>query len=83
MIQPFWFVHIDSTCAPLRVGRLVNLEKLYLNGNKIQTVEGLEKCAKLEELHISGQKLDDDQELRFHPGSMEAVGTSLMVLNAG
>ena len=65
------------------LGRLVNLEKLYLNGNKIQMVEGLEKCTRLEELHVSGQKLEEDQELRFNPGSMEAVGTSLMVLNAG
>lgn len=62
--------------------RLVNLAKLYLDGNRISYVDGLEKCGRLEELHVSGQRLGPSEELRFNPGCMEAVGTSLMVLNA-
>jgi len=31
---------------------------------------------------VSGQRLEAGQALSFHPASMEAVGTSLMVLNA-
>eukprot|EP00227_Mantoniella_beaufortii_P008836 CAMPEP_0197575712 /NCGR_PEP_ID=MMETSP1326-20131121/1011_1 /TAXON_ID=1155430 /ORGANISM="Genus nov. species nov., Strain RCC2288" /LENGTH=360 /DNA_ID=CAMNT_0043138525 /DNA_START=265 /DNA_END=1344 /DNA_ORIENTATION=+ len=61
---------------------LTSLQKLYLDGNRISMVDGLERCKNLEELHLSGQRLAPGQALRFNPTSMEAVGTSLMVLNA-
>ena len=62
--------------------RLTSLTKLYLDGNRISYVDGLERCGRLEELHVSGQRLGPGEELRFNPSCMEAVGTTLMVLNA-
>ena len=58
-----------DNCAPMQqnneltdlsgLGQLHSLTKLYLDGNKIQRVEGLENLSNLEELHVSNQYLPE------------------------
>jgi protein phosphatase 1 regulatory subunit 42 len=59
---------------------LPSLKKLYLDENEISFVSGLEKCAKLEELHIARQRLVAPMSLLFEIESLNAISRSLEVL---
>lgn len=60
---------------------LPNLTKLYLDDNEIPRVEALHCCHQLEELHLANQKLPRGAALTFDPASMDAIGSSLAILN--
>lgn len=57
-----------------------NLTKLFLDENEIAYVSGLEHCVKLEELHISKQRLPSFTSLQFDPLSLSAMSRTLQVL---
>jgi len=59
---------------------MANLTKLYLDENEIAYVTGLENCCKLEELHISKQRLPSFTSLQFDPLSLNAMSKTLQVL---
>jgi hypothetical protein len=46
----------------------------YLDNNCIEVVEGLHTLTLLEELHVSNQRLSDDQRMIFDEASMRAIG---------
>lgn len=60
--------------------QLPNVKKIYLDENEIQYVAGLEKCAKLEELHIARQRLPFSTPLMFDAESLRAISKTLQVL---
>lgn len=60
--------------------QMQNLTKLFLDENEITYVAGLEACTKLEELHISNQRLPRYTSLSFEPESLIAVCRTLNVL---
>lgn len=47
-----------------------------------QVVDGLAGCSRLEELHVSGQKLRRGMALTFDAPSMAAIGLTLTTLTA-
>ena len=53
----------------------------YLEGNAIDSLEGLENCFRLQELHLSNQRLSASMSFSFGLETMETLGTSLRVLN--
>ena len=61
--------------------KLIKLQKLFLNHNEISFISGLEACQNLEELHVSTQSLPDNQPLQFDPISLNAISSSLLVLD--
>ncbi|XP_049789674.1 protein phosphatase 1 regulatory subunit 42-like [Schistocerca nitens] len=63
------------------LGNLNKLRKLYLGNNCISVVEGLESLSSLEELHVERQHLPEGETLYFHPQSIEALSSTLKVLN--
>jgi len=56
---------------------LQNLQKLYLQNNKISRLEGLQNCRFLEELILSAQQLRPDQEFTFDEYSLAGISSSL------
>eukprot|EP00638_Chattonella_subsalsa_P002247 CAMPEP_0117768084 /NCGR_PEP_ID=MMETSP0947-20121206/22123_1 /TAXON_ID=44440 /ORGANISM="Chattonella subsalsa, Strain CCMP2191" /LENGTH=283 /DNA_ID=CAMNT_0005592115 /DNA_START=231 /DNA_END=1082 /DNA_ORIENTATION=- len=58
-----------------------SLQKLYLDGNYIQTLQGLEHANCLQELHISNQKLEQGTAMVLDPASCAAISPTLTVLN--
>ncbi|XP_061304344.1 protein phosphatase 1 regulatory subunit 42 isoform X4 [Pezoporus flaviventris] len=60
---------------------LKKLEKLYLGGNYITVVEGLDKIEEIRELHIESQHLPHSEKLLFDPRSLRSLAKSLSVLN--
>lgn len=48
----------------------------------VQVVEGLSKCTRLQELHLSGQKIRRHQSMQFDLASLHAIGRTLTVLTA-
>jgi protein phosphatase 1 regulatory subunit 42 len=56
------------------------LSKLMLDYNQISFVSGLEACVRLEELHISYQRLPDFTQLTFDFKSLEAISRTLQTL---
>ncbi|XP_067949897.1 protein phosphatase 1 regulatory subunit 42-like isoform X2 [Watersipora subatra] len=60
---------------------LKKLKKLYLGGNSITVVEGIDKLELLEELHVENQRLPPGEKLLFDPRSLNAISTSIRVLN--
>jgi hypothetical protein len=61
---------------------LRKLQKLYLDGNRITYVDGLGGCVELEELHLSAQRLEPEEELEFDAQTMASLARSLRVLVA-
>jgi len=57
-----------------------SLTKIYLDENEIAYTTGLENCGKLEELHISKQRLPSFTSLQFDPLSLNAISKTLQVL---
>jgi len=41
------------------------LQKLYLGGNQIQVLEGLDKCIHLTEVYVENQRLPEGEKLVF------------------
>lgn len=60
---------------------LKNLEKLFLNRNRIAKVEGLTGCHKLQEINVSHQNIGK-KSLALDPDSMAVISRSLVVLEA-
>lgn len=60
---------------------LVNLQKLYLQKNCIQKLEGLENCRRLEELNLSSQRLPPRASLTYDEYSLAAIATTLYRLD--
>jgi protein phosphatase 1 regulatory subunit 42 len=56
------------------------LMKLFLDDNKIGYCSGLEKCVKLEELHIANQNIPQHMSLQFDTQSLAAISRSLLTL---
>ncbi|GMH61892.1 hypothetical protein TL16_g03354 [Triparma laevis f. inornata] len=57
------------------------LQKLYLNENDIEVIENLDRASNLTELHVASQRLPPYQPLRFSPSVIDAIASSLLVLN--
>lgn len=57
-----------------------SLMKLYLDDNRISFCSGLDRCTKLEELHIANQALPIHVSLQFDPKSLYAISRTLMTL---
>ncbi|XP_071341359.1 protein phosphatase 1 regulatory subunit 42 isoform X2 [Trachinotus anak] len=57
------------------------LSKLYLGGNRVTVVEGLEQLSELKELHLENQKLAPGEKLLFDPRTLLSLAESLCVLN--
>ena len=57
-----------------------NLTKLFLDDNRISYLSGLEKCSRLEELHIANQGLPQQVSLQFDVSSLAAISRTLMTL---
>ena len=57
-----------------------SLTKLYLDDNRIRLCSGLDRCGRLEELHIANQSLPDNISLQFDSTSIAAISRTLMVL---
>ena len=51
-----------------------------MDDNDIYVVGGLESCTKLQELHVARQRLPKYQPLEFEPQSLNAISSSLEVL---
>ena len=51
-----------------------------LDGNKIQIIEGLEHCTRLEELHVANQRLSCEVHLRFDPASLLSIAVIASLL---
>ena len=60
---------------------LVNLQKLYLDHNRIRCLEGLRNCTQIEEIDLSNQKLPRKVEFSFDEYSLAAISGSLMKIN--
>ena len=60
---------------------LVNLQKLYLDHNRIRCLEGLRNCPKLEEIDMSNQKLPRKVRFTFDEYSLAAISGSLVRIN--
>ncbi|XP_058621531.1 protein phosphatase 1 regulatory subunit 42 isoform X5 [Onychostoma macrolepis] len=58
----------------------VNLA-LFLGGNIITVVEGLDELKSLKELHVEGQKLPRGEKLIFDPRSISRLSETLCILN--
>jgi protein phosphatase 1 regulatory subunit 42 len=56
------------------------LMKLFLDDNKISYCSGLEKCTRLEELHLAGQNIPQHVSLQFDSKSLAAISRSLLTL---
>ncbi|KAM3593380.1 uncharacterized protein V6R79_011800 [Siganus canaliculatus] len=54
---------------------------LYLGGNRIAVVEGLEKLRGLKELHLENQRLTPGEKLLLDPKTLISLAESLCVLN--
>ncbi|XP_038149516.1 protein phosphatase 1 regulatory subunit 42 isoform X2 [Cyprinodon tularosa] len=67
--------HMDN------LSNLQRLSKLYLGGNRIAVVEGLEELHGLRELHLENQKLEQGEQLLFDSRTLLALSESLCVLN--
>lgn len=60
---------------------LNKITKLYLGGNRIVVIEGLESQQQLQELHIENQLLESGEKLLFDQRSLWAIAGTLTVLN--
>jgi Leucine-rich repeat (LRR) protein len=58
-----------------------SLKKLYLDGNCISYLSGLQEAINLEELHVCRQNLPEAQPLLFDPATLSALSSRLRVLN--
>ena len=58
-----------------------NLLKFYADENAIQHLTGLDRCTKLEELRIAGQRLPDQISLSFDMKSLNAFSRTLYSLD--
>jgi Leucine-rich repeat (LRR) protein len=54
--------------------------KLFLDDNKISYCSGLEKCIRLEELHLANQNIPQHLSLQFDSKSLAAISRSLLTL---
>ena len=75
-------LHLDENCVDSiqdYFKLLGTLERLHLNGNLIQTFEGLDACHRLRELSLARQK--GIQPLSFAPKSLECLSVSLKFLD--
>lgn len=61
--------------------QLQDLAKLHLEDNEISYVAGLDSCLKLEELHISSQRIPTFTSLNFDPNTLDCLARSLLVLD--
>merc|ERR1711916_94729 len=62
------------------LGALGKLTKLYVDGNRIGSLKGLEQLTRLEELHMSNQKLAPEVDFELDIQILDALAPSLMVL---
>ncbi|KAL3674835.1 hypothetical protein V7S43_000762 [Phytophthora oleae] len=76
-------LHLQGNCLQrienLEALRL--LEKLYLEKNCIMRLEGLAGCYRLKELYLANQHVPIDTQFSFEEMSMQALASSLRVLD--
>lgn len=60
---------------------MANLRKIFLDQNEISTIGGLELCTQLEELRVAKQRLPKNKILHFEKASLNAIASSLVVLD--
>ncbi|EHH28549.1 hypothetical protein EGK_19010 [Macaca mulatta] len=58
-----------------------NIDAIYLGGNYIAVIEGLEGLGELRELHVENQRLPLGEKLLFDPRTLHSLAKSLSILN--
>lgn len=76
------FIHYTDACCLLLLSKASNLFCVlfcrYLGGNCIAVVEGLDKTAKIRELHMESQRLPLGEKLVFDPRSLRSLAVSAL-----